>query len=197
MVLFWIFLSMYCIFYFVTLLLVSFCDEKNSLQPQYRHTTFRMHSQLLTDYVIKFARWQHPAVGLGTRFGVLCTTSVSCRYQTDINYKIAKSIVHEIRIFLYFPGLNESLVMTTNMPGMFSFCNISIYLLCNWHRPTLIYRYHLWAPTCRGHSFLEKIFLNNRYNCPKYVNLYNVTKHPRSSAHVFLFQLSVTSITFG
>jgi len=156
-----------------------------------------MHSQLLTDYVIKFARWQHPAVGLGTRFGVLCTTSVSCRYQTDINYKIAKSIVHEIRIFLYFPGLNESLVMTTNMPGMFSFCNISIYLLCNWHRPTLIYRYHLWAPTCRGHSFLEKIFLNNRYNCPKYVNLYNVTKHPRSSAHVFLFQLSVTSITFG
>jgi len=43
----------------------------------YRHETFKTDGQLLWDYAVKFARWQHPAVGRGTRFAV--SDSSYCR----------------------------------------------------------------------------------------------------------------------
>jgi len=44
------------------------------IQLAHRRETLRIDDQRLLDHVIKFARWQHPAVARGARFAVFSTT---------------------------------------------------------------------------------------------------------------------------
>ena len=71
-----IFFFLFCLFsvsslcLFVSLLRRLRYNVTEKKQLSYRHETLRIDGQWLWDLAVKFARWQHPAVGCGARFAV-------------------------------------------------------------------------------------------------------------------------------